>query len=101
MPGIRNGALKEPSASVVWVLDVPWPWLAMVTPAPGTAAPCWSLTVPTMVPVVTCACAVVAPTSPATAIAIRRASFLMHGLASSVLRRPIPATAPARASQGH
>ena len=47
--------MKEPPVSVVWTDEVPLPTSVIVTVAPGTAAPCWSFTVPTMVPVVTCA----------------------------------------------
>ena len=46
--------------SVVTAWDVPFPWSVRVTAAPGTAAPDGSRTVPRMVPVVTCACRVVA-----------------------------------------
>ena len=65
--------MNEPSGSVVWTLVVPLFTSVIVTVAPGTAAPCSSLTVPTMVPVVTWACAVVTPSRPASESAIAEA----------------------------
>src|SRR5215208_2182094 len=55
VPGMRNGAAKLPLASLTTDTDVPLSRSSMLTCAPGIGWPAGSVTVPTMLPVVTCA----------------------------------------------
>src|ERR687898_2087240 len=57
VPGMRNGAAKLPLASLTTDTDVPLSKSSMLTCAPGIGWPAGSVTVPTMLPVVTCASA--------------------------------------------
>src|SRR5918994_1698204 len=52
---MRNGAAKLPLASLTTDTDVPLSRSSMLTCAPGIGWPAGSVTVPTMLPVVTCA----------------------------------------------
>src|ERR671913_824032 len=55
VPGMRNSAAKLPLASLTTDTDVPLSRSSMLTCAPGIGWPAGSVTVPTMLPVVTCA----------------------------------------------